>query len=67
MILSDDEYKELETHLSENTYLTSHQIRQHIKKTYGKEYTKKGIISLLHKMGFVYKRGLLEEHPKVVI
>ena len=58
-ILSKAEYHELEEHLSENTYLTSYQIRQYIKETYNKEYTKKGIISLLHKMCFVYKKAKL--------
>ena len=45
-ILSKNEYDELEAHLSENTYLTSYQIRKYIKATYNKEYSKKGIISL---------------------
>ena len=57
--LSNIEYKDLELHLSDNTYLTSYQIRQHIKRVYKKEYTKKGVISLLHKMGFVYKKAKL--------
>jgi len=65
-ILSKFEYEELEAHLSENTYLTSHQIRKHIKQTYKKEYSKKGIISLLHKMGFVYKKAkLIPGNPDV--
>lgn len=58
-ILSKAEYQELEEHLSDNTYLTSYQIRKYIKETYNKEYTKKGIISLLHKMRFVYKKAKL--------
>ena len=58
-ILSEFECKELEAHLSYNTYLTSYQIRQYIKAKYTKEYSKKGIISLLHKMGFVYKKAKL--------
>ena len=58
-ILSEFECKELEAHLSDNTYLTSYQIRQYIKAKYTKEYSKKGIISLLHKMGFVYKKAKL--------
>ena len=58
-ILSEFECKELEAHLSDNTYLTSYQIRQYIKAKYKKEYSKKGIISLLHKMGFVYKKAKL--------
>jgi transposase len=57
--LSNKEYKELENHLSENTYLTSHQIIAHVKGVYKKEYTKKGVISLLHRMGFVYKKAKL--------
>ena len=58
-ILSEFECKELEAHLSDNTYLTSYQIRKYIKAKYKKEYSKKGIISLLHKMGFVYKKATL--------
>lgn len=58
-ILSKIEYQELERHLSENTYLTSNQIRSYISAKYNKQYTKKGIISLLHKMGFVYKKAKL--------
>lgn len=34
-ILSIDEYKALESHLSDNTYLTSYQIRKHIMESYG--------------------------------
>lgn len=55
--LTNFEYKELECYLSDNTYLTSYKIRQYIKKTYNKDYTKKGVISLLHNMGFVYKKA----------
>jgi transposase len=65
-ILSKIEYEELEAHLAENTYLTSYSIRKYIKQTYKKEYTKKGVISLLHKMGFVYKKAkLIPGNPDV--
>lgn len=58
-ILSKFEYEELEAYLSKNTYLTSYGIRKYIKQRYKKDYSKKGIISLLHKMGFVYKKAKL--------
>jgi transposase len=52
-ILSEFECKELEAHLSDNTYLTSYQIRKYIKAKYKKEYSKKGIISLY--TGLIYQ------------
>lgn len=59
--LSKKEYKELEDHLSANTYLTSHQIIAHIKDVYQKEYTKKGVISLLQKL-----RSTLPEDEEIL-
>jgi len=55
--LSKSEQEELEEYLSENTYITSYQIRNYIRETYNKEYSKTGVIALLQKMGFVYKKA----------
>jgi len=45
--LSKSEQEELEEYLSENTYITSYQIRNYIRETYNKEYSKTGVIALL--------------------
>jgi transposase len=57
--LSITNKQELEVHLREITYLTSDQIKEYIRSKYGVEYTKKGIISLLHRLGFKYKKPKL--------
>jgi len=46
--LNESEFIELQQHLEDITYLTSTQIKEHIKAKYNKDYTIKGSISLLH-------------------
>jgi transposase len=46
----------LAKHLDENTYLTSKEIRHHIKKTYQVKYSPTGVKELLHRLNFVYKK-----------
>ena len=56
-LLSEQEQHELKEHLKENTYCTAKQIKNYIKAVYGKEYSRKGVIALLHRMGFVHKKA----------
>jgi transposase len=58
--LNKNQILSLEHHLDTTTYLTSEQIVEYVKATYGVSYTKKGMISLLHRLNYKYKK------PKVV-
>jgi len=54
--LTDEQQEELATHLDENTYLTSKEIRLYIKKKYSVGYSPAGVKDLLHRLGFSYKK-----------
>ena len=54
--LSDEELKELKTHLIEVTYLTVAEMIVYVKKKYGKRYAVSGMTKLLHRLGFVSKK-----------
>lgn len=56
-LLSAEEQQALQKHLMENTYCTAKQIKNYINRVYSKDYSRKGVIALLHKMGFVYKKA----------
>lgn len=55
--LSAGQQQELKEHLLENTYCIAKQIKGYIKERYDVDYSRKGVIALLHKMGFVYKKA----------
>lgn len=57
--LSKLQQKELQKHLEDNTYLSSAEICTYVKRTYGIKYSTKGMIALLHRLGFVYKKPKL--------
>ena len=54
--LPPEEITELILHLNQKVYLTAKQICAYVEKKYGVRYTSKGMTSLLHKMGFTYKK-----------
>lgn len=54
--LTFGEQKELTAHLEERIYLTAKEICAHVLTNYGIKYTSKGMTSLLHQMGFSYKK-----------
>ena len=54
--LTISEQLDLSTHLEGCIYLTAKEICAYVKKKYGVNYTHKGMTSLLHQMGFSYKK-----------
>ncbi len=54
--LGPDELSGLSFHLDQKIYLTAKEICAHVKKEYGVDYTPKGMTSLLHTLGFAYKK-----------
>jgi transposase len=54
--LSKDELAELDNHLERNIYLTSRDVAAYVKEAYGVSYTINGITSLLHSLGYSYKK-----------
>jgi transposase len=46
----------LDKHLEETVYLSAKEISHYIEKTYGVRFTIKGVTSLLHRMGFTYRK-----------
>jgi transposase len=55
--LDEDQTSELEKHLQEHLYQSANEIRDFVKKQFGVRYTTKGIVPLLHRLGFVYKKA----------
>lgn len=55
-LLSQKQKEELIAHLESHTYHRAKDIVKHIKETYNIEYSEKGIVYLLHLLGFVYKK-----------
>jgi transposase len=54
--LTQTEQKELVGHLENHVYLTAKEICSFVKKTFRVKYTPKGMTSLLHQLGFTYKK-----------
>ena len=54
--LNEAYHKELTEHIKENIYLDVKPIIAYVESIYGVKYTSSGIRSLLHKLGFVYKK-----------
>jgi transposase len=57
--LSKSQLKELESHLEQNTYLNSKGILVWISEKFNISYSPNGLIALLKRMGFVYKKPVL--------
>ena len=58
--LTADQQAQLDTHLSQQTYLRVADIASYLDATFSVQYSVHGLTDLLHRMGFVYKK------PKVV-
>ena len=54
--LSVEQQQELSKHLDEHTYIDSKAIAQYIEQTFGVKYSATGVKTLLHRIGFVYKK-----------
>ncbi len=54
--LTVEQQQELARHLDEHTYIDSKAIAQYIAQTFGVKYSATGVKSLLHRIGFVYKK-----------
>ena len=54
--LSASEQESLVAHLREHFYHSAREICAYVEQTYGVEYSENGMISLLHRLGFVYKK-----------
>jgi len=54
--LISDELSELCLHLEHKIYLTAKEICAYVEKEYGVAYSSKGMTSLLHTLGFTYKK-----------
>lgn len=57
--LAPAQIKELEKHLEDNVYSDSKGIRAWVAEKFNVEYSVSGILSLLNRMGFVYKKPVL--------
>lgn len=57
--LSIEQETELSKHISENLYGTAQEIRNYISKEYGITYTTEGLVKVLHRLGFSYKKAKL--------
>ena len=58
--LNKEQLDELKHHLSNKIYLKSEDICHYVSEVYGITYKPKGMVKLLKRLGFVYKK------PKVV-
>lgn len=54
--LTNNEITELSIHLEENTYRTVEEILRYVQKAYDIAYSISGMTTLLHNIGFVYKK-----------
>lgn len=54
--LSTAEESELKQYLADNTKHRAKDICEHVEETYGVAYTAEGLVHLLHRLGFVYKK-----------
>jgi transposase len=57
--LSEEEEKQLKNHLKENLYISASKICSYIQKSFSVTYSVKGVVSLLHRLGFTYKKPKL--------
>ena len=57
--LSQDQFDQLKSYVEENMPSDSLQVANYVKENFGIEYSISAIISILHKLGFVYKKPKL--------
>jgi transposase len=53
--LNEKQQAELSQHFDENIYLSSREICNYVRVTYGVQYFITGMKALLHRLGFLYK------------
>ena len=58
-LLSDNELKELEAELRSKIYLCTAEIVSFIEEVFGVYYSTSGVVTLLHRLGFSYKKPTL--------
>ena len=54
--MSDDEIEALKNELRTVIYPTAEMICEYVRKTFGVKYSVKGMVQLLHRIGFIYKK-----------
>lgn len=54
--LSVSQEEELEAFLDKNLYRNTNEIRAHIAREYGQDFSRSGCIKLMHRLGFSYKK-----------
>ncbi len=54
--LNAEQLEKLKNHLDENTYIRTKDIVEYIKKEFRVKYTPEGLVPLLHRLGFEYKK-----------
>lgn len=57
--LSQAEQQELSRHLEDNNYIVVKDICAYVEREYGKRYTVSGMVRLLYRLGFTYKKPKL--------
>jgi transposase len=57
--LSDEEEQALEAELEVYLYATAQEVRAYVQDAFGVDYTLQGIVALLHRLGFEYKKTRL--------
>ena len=57
--LNTDQEAELKAHVSDKTYHSATAVVAYVEKTYGIKYTTKGMVHLLNRLGFTYKKTKL--------
>ena len=55
--LSKEQESQLKKHLESRVYPDAKSIAKYIEETYGITYTPEGLVHLLHRLGFVYKKS----------
>jgi len=54
--LTEEQQQALSNELSQVLYLTAKEIVNYVEKTFGVRYSERGMIHLLHRLGYVYKK-----------
>ena len=54
--LSEEQIEQLKDELRSRLYQTAGSVCEYVEKTYGERYSTKGMVQLLHRMGFSYKK-----------
>ncbi|MGV6808318.1 MAG: winged helix-turn-helix domain-containing protein, partial [bacterium] len=54
--LSEKQIKTLDAHLDQTLYLTAKEVAHYVKHAFGVRYSERGMISVLHRLNYVYKK-----------